>query len=271
MNRYYFLLTSSIVVLFSSCASVKDVPYFQNAAQYDGTGKEYLYDMTIKPKDLLTIFVYSGTDEEAVAPFNLRDPRPLDMSDARTGGIRMQQSHGQVHHYLVDNDGTIDFPLVGRVKLAGQTVEQASNTILTLIRPYLKETTDCVVNTLIENYEVTVMGEVKRPNTFTITRNKCTVLEALAMAGDMTIYGKRDNVKLLRERPDGEYEIHELDMRDANLLNSPYYYLQQRDILYVEPNEAMAQNAKLGRTRTLWVRGIQISIHLGSLLYRVLN
>ncbi len=91
------------------------------------------------------------------------------------------------------------------------------------------------------------------------------------MAGDMTIYGKRDNVKLLRELPNGEYEIHELDLRDANLLDSPYYYMQQRDVLYVEPNEAMAQNASIGRTRQLWVRGIQITISLGSLLYRVLN
>ena len=87
----------------------------------------------------------------------------------------------------------------------------------------------------------------------------------------MTIYGKRDNVKLLRERPDGEYEIHELDLRDANLLNSPYYYMQQRDILYVEPNEAMAQNSKIGTTRQLWVRGASITIALGSLLYRVLQ
>ena len=137
--------------------------------------------------------------------------------------------------------------------------------------PYLRQGTDCIVNTLLENYEVTVMGEVKYPNTFTIDRNKCTVLEALALAGDMTIYGKRDNVKLLRERPDGEYEIHELDLRDANLLNSPYYYMQHRDILYVEPNLAMAQNASIGTTRRLWVRGIQITLHLGSLLYRVLR
>ena len=91
------------------------------------------------------------------------------------------------------------------------------------------------------------------------------------MAGDMTIYGKRDNVKLLREMDNGEYEIHELDLRDANLLNSPYYYLQQRDVVYVEPNEAMAQNSKIGRTRQLWVRGASITISLGSLLYRVLK
>ena len=91
------------------------------------------------------------------------------------------------------------------------------------------------------------------------------------MAGDMTIYGKRDNVKILRELPDGTYEVHELDMRDANILNSPYYYLQQRDIVYVEPNEAMAQNSKIGRTKQLWIRGAQITISLGSLLYMVLQ
>ena len=91
------------------------------------------------------------------------------------------------------------------------------------------------------------------------------------MAGDMTIYGKRDNVKLLREKEDGEYEIHELDLRDANLLNSPYYYLHQRDIIYVEPNAAMVQNASIGQTRQLWIRGASVTIALGSLLYRVLE
>ena len=91
------------------------------------------------------------------------------------------------------------------------------------------------------------------------------------MAGDMTIYGKRDNVKILREIPDGTYEVHELDMRDANILNSPYYYLQQRDIVYVEPNEVMVQESKIGRTTQLWVRGASITISLGSLLYMVLQ
>ena len=127
------------------------------------------------------------------------------------------------------------------------------------------------MNVHIRNFDVTVIGEVKNPNTFEVSRNKISILEALAMAGDMTIYGKRDNVKILRELADGTYEVHELDLRDANILNSPYYYLQQRDIVYVEPNEVMAQNAKIGRTRQLWVRGASITISLGSLLYRVLH
>ena len=155
--------------------------------------------------------------------------------------------------------------------MVGKTIEQANQTIKEMIAPYFTKDVSYQVNTYIRNYDISVLGEVKNPNTFNIGRNKCTVLEALAMAGDMTIYGKRDNVKILRELPDGTYEVHELDMRDANILNSPYYYLQQRDIVYVEPNEAMAQNAKIGQTRQLWLRGVSITISLGSLLYRVLQ
>ncbi|MBR1932383.1 MAG: polysaccharide biosynthesis/export family protein [Prevotella sp.] len=264
MKRVIHLL---LLILLTSCANYKDIPYFQNSAEYDGSQGAQLYDMTIKPKDQLTVFVFSGTDKEAVAQFNMRDITVLETNSRR---LNTRGGH-PVHRYLVDNEGNIDFPILGKIHLAGFTISQANNHIKELITPYLSKTADCVVNVNIENYEVTVMGEVAKPNTFTVTRNKITVLEALAMAGDMTIYGKRDNVKLLREMDNGEYEIHELDLRDANILNSPYYYLQQRDVVYVEPNVAMAQNAKIGRTRQLWVRGASITISLGSLLYRVLK
>ena len=270
-NRFFnipFLLTSAILFFTSGCVNYKDIPYFQNSAEYDGAGKGSLYDMTIKPKDLLTIFVTSS-NPDGVAQFNVWDPRPI--SESLNGNIRAGQSRGEIHHYLVENDGTIDFPVVGRIHLAGMTIPQANATILEKISPYLQNKSDCIVNTLIENYEISVLGEVKSPNTFTISRNKCTVLEALAMAGDMTIYGKRDNVKILRQLPDGTYAVHELDMRDANILNSPYYYLHQRDIVYVEPNVVMAQNSKISRTTQLWLRGVSITISLGSLLYRVID
>ena len=248
-----------------SCAHYKDVPYFQNIAEYNGTGKEVLYDMTIKPKDDLSIFVFSSSYPKSVLQFNFVESPNIGNSR------RVNAIVEEPHHYLVDNNGNIEFPIVGTTHLAGLTIPQANAVILEKITPYLKDKSDCVVNTLIENYEISVLGEVNRPNTFTISRNKCTVLEALAMAGDMTIYGKRDNVKLLREMDNGEYEIHELDLRDANILNSPYYYMQQRDVLYVEPNPVMAQNASIGTTRRLWVRGISITVALGSLLYRVLD
>ena len=267
MRHIYFTIAILLTAFFTSCAHYKDIPYLQNSAEYDGTGKEFLYDMTIKPKDELVIFVYSGTNEEAVIPFNMYDRTVLntDRSQLNTrGGL-------PAHRYLVDNEGNIDFPILGKVHVADLTITQANDHIKGLIAPYLNANTDCLVNTIIENYEVTVMGEVARPYTFTVTRNKINVLEALAMAGDMTIYGKRDNVKILRETKNGEYEIHELDLRDANLLNSPYFYLQQRDVVYVEPNEVMAQNSKIGRTTQLWVRGASITISLGALLYRVLE
>ena len=256
-----------LLFLLTSCAHYKDIPYFQNATEYDGTGKEFLYDLTLKPKDQLSIFIFCPTDPEAALQFKVINPSAIDYTKQP---IQLRQS-GQSRYFIVENDGSIEFPMVGKIHLEGLTIEQANARIKEKITPYFQEGTDFMVNVYLRNYEITVMGEVKYPNTFTVSRNKMTILEALAMAGDMTIYGKRDNVKLLRELPDGTYEVHELDMRDANILNSPYYYLQQRDIVYVEPNEAMAQNAKVGRTTQLWVRGAAITISLGSLLYRVLQ
>ena len=151
------------------------------------------------------------------------------------------------------------------------TLDQVSSKIKGLVTPYLQPSIDCVVTTMILNYNITVMGEVAHPNTFTFSKPKVNVIEALAKAGDMTIYGKRDNVKILRELADGTYEVHELDLRDANILNSPYYYLEQRDIVYVEPNEVMAQNSKVSTTTRLWFNGASIIISVGSLLYRMLK
>lgn len=262
-----YSLTVIVFLGLFSCANYKDVPYFQNSAEFDGTKNSSLYDMTVKPKDMLTIFVFSGLNKEAVDMFNMRDPDELNISNARIRASR----YGRIHSYLVDNEGKINFPVLGYVQVGGLTLDSINNKIKELVAPYLQPGTDCVVNTYIDNFEITVMGEVARPNTFTLSRPKINVLEALAMAGDMTIYGKRDNVKVLREVSNGTYEVHELDLRDANMINSPYYYLHQRDIVYVEPNKVMAQNAKIGRTRQLWLRGASITISLGSLLYRVLK
>lgn len=267
LMKYCFAIL--VIICMCSCTSYKTVPYFQNSDEFDGNKGAMLYDMKVQPKDLLTIFVFSGTDQEAVAPFNIRDPKNIEYSQGRPRASR--GLGGKIHHYLVDNDGNIDFPILGSIHVEGLTLDSINSHIKKLISPYLQPEADCIVNTYINNFEITVMGEVNKPNTFEISRPEVNVLEALAMAGDMTIYGKRDNVKILRELPDGTYEVHELDMRDANILNSPYYYLQQRDIVYVEPNEAMVQNSKVGTTTRLWVNGASIMISLGSLLYRVLQ
>ena len=260
-----FFIIAIGLLLFTSCANYKDIPYFQNAAEVDLSQSASLYEMTIKPKDLLSIYVFSS-DAVAAAPFNDLEPSPVDITQKRIYSYKGQS----FHQYMVDNNGEIDFPIVGKIKLVGMSIPQANEAIKSKIAKYFKDENDCLVNTYIDNYEVTVLGEVKNPNTFTSRRNKMTVLEALAMAGDMTIYGKRDCVKILREKSDGEYEIHELDMRDANVLNSPYYYLQQRDIVYIEPNEIMVEESRIGKTTQLWLRGVSITLSLGSLLYRIL-
>ena len=264
--KYFILLLMTIFAC--SCSHYKDIPYFQNAAEFDGSKGAMLYDMKIKPKDQLSIYVSCPTDQEAALQFRVSNPSVIDYTKSP---IRVGASSNLSRSYIVENDGSIEYPLIGKIHLEGLTIEQAQAHIKEEITSYFQKGKEFFVNVYLRNYNITVMGEVKDPNTFEVSRNKCTVLEALAMAGDMTIYGKRDNVKILRELPDGTYEVHELDMRDANILNSPYYYLQQRDIVYVEPNEAMAQNAKIGRTTQLWVSGAAITISLGSLLYRVLQ
>ena len=263
--------TAIVTILYLwSCSSYKTVPYFQNSDEFDGSKGPGLYDLKIKNKDRLTIIVTS-IDPDAVKPFSVYRPGAIDFTKAKDGrGVPLTQGV-TTNYYLVDNDGTINFPVIGKVSLVGKTIPQVNQTIEDLIAPYFQKGADYQVNTYIQNYQISVLGEVKNPNTFTIKRNECSVLEALAMAGDMTIYGKRDNVKILRELTDGTYEVHELDMRDANILNSPYYYLEQGDIVYVEPNEVMVQQSKIGRTTQLWVRGAGITISLGSLLFRVLQ
>ena len=263
-----YCLALIVIVGLCSCTSYKSVPYFQNAAEFDGSTGARLYDMKVKPKDELSINVFSGNDREAVAPFNIRDPHDVTY---RQGRIAANSGMGQIHYYIVDQEGNIDFPILGKIHVANMTLDQVSSKIKGLVTPYLQPSVDCVVTTIINNYNITVMGEVARPNTFTISKPKINVIEALAKAGDMTIYGKRDNVKILRELADGTYEVHELDLRDANILNSPYYYLEQRDIVYVEPNVVMAQESKVSTTTRLWFNGASIIISVGSLLYRVLK
>ena len=128
-----------------------------------------------------------------------------------------------------------------------------------------------IVTVRMINYKISVIGEVARPGMFTVANEKISILEALAQAGDLTIYGVRDRVKLIREDKTGKKEIHVLNLNDANIINSPYYYLQQNDIVYVEPNKVKSQNSSVGSMTTLWFSATSILISLTSLLYNILK
>jgi polysaccharide export outer membrane protein len=192
MNKLFYLISSIIIILgVISCNSAKNVAYIQGAGENDMAGyvqTSPMYDARILPKDLLTITV-SATDPEAVKPFNLTVP------SLTTGSSTYSQP--ALQKYLVDNNGQINFPVLGMVTLSGLTKREAETKITGLLQKYLKEPP--VVTVSFVNYKISVLGEVARPNTFTIVNEKVNIFEALAMAGDMTIYGKRDNVKVIRE------------------------------------------------------------------------
>lgn len=252
------------ITLMSSCGSVKNVAYFQNSDSINYNKTTFLYDARIMPKDELTISV-STTTPEVSLPFNLL------LQNAYMQGRTMSTGGGTLMPYLVDNEGFINFPVIGRLKVSGLTKSETEQMILEKIRPYMAETENPVVTVRMSSYSVSVLGEVNRPGSFLVSREKITVLEALAQAGDLTIYGVRDRVKLIREDATGKKEIHTLNLNDANIVASPYYYLQQNDVVYVEPNKTKARNSSVGATTSLWFTATSIVISLASLMYNVLK
>ena len=247
-----------MMLLLAGCSSYRNVPYLQNPQIVNNFGEELsLYDARIMPKDLLVITV-NTTDPLVAAPFNLIVQSSISTSVTATTQPALQQ-------YLVDNNGEINFPVLGRLKVGGMTKREAENLIKERLKPYVVNE-EPIVTVRMVNYKIAVLGEVNRPGMFTISNEKVNILEALAMAGDMTIYGVRDDVKLIREREDGKREIIKLNLTNAAIVTSPYYYLEQNDIIYVKPNKMKAKNADIGTTTSLWLTSVSILVSVASLL-----
>jgi len=260
----FFALIVTTAFLLGSCGSTKNVAYFQNSDTVDLSQSQFLYDAKIMPKDQLTITV-STTNDEAAVPFNLTVPTPQSVNS------RSSYSQAMLQTYLVDNSGNITYPIIGEIHVGGLTKSEAENMIREKIKVYMAEAENPIVTVRMTGYQISVIGEVARPGTFTVSREKITVLEALAQAGDLTIYGVRNNVQLIREDADGKKAIYFLNLNDANLINSPYYYLQQNDVIYVTPNKVKAQNSSVGSITSLWFSATSILISLTSLLYNILS
>ena len=262
-----FHLPSSLILLLvlSSCGSVKNVAYLQNSDSISFTRSEYLYEARIMPKDVLTITV-NTVNPEASAPYNLV-VRPTLTSTSSTVGT----SGGSLQTYLVSNEGTIDFPVLGNLEVGGLSKSECEKMIHDKLVPFMNTAENPVVTVRMSNYKISVLGEVNRPGMFTVGNEKINILEALAQAGDLTIYGVRDHVKLIREDAKGRKNVVTLNLNDANIINSPYYYLQQNDIVYVEPNKVKARNSGIGQSTTLWLTSTSILVSLASLLYNILK
>jgi polysaccharide export outer membrane protein len=216
----------------------------------------------IQPKDIISIIV-SSTDPELAASFNL----PIASYQA---GSEMASVSGSSYQkllgYSVSNDGDIYFPVLGRIHVAGLNRWELSD----LIKHRLidgKFIKDPVVTVEFMNFKVSVMGEVNYPGTYSIDGDKITILQALSLAKDLTIYGRRDNITIIREQ-NGERHIYKVDLRSSDLFNSPAYYLQQNDIVYVEPNKVRAGQSTINENN---FRSVSFWMSLGSFMVTIAN
>lgn len=244
LPSYIILLTSSILLL-TSCISTKKINYFDNKDQIDLALSKQLYDAKIMPKDILQIQVFTMTPE-AAEPFNLmKTGRGTTTTTSSTG-------QGTVYDYLVDNDGNIEYPVIGTIHLGGLGKTEAEQLIKSKIQPYMAEAENVVVHVRMMNYKYAVLGGVGHPGVFTTQNEKVSILEAIAQAGDLTTFAYRDRIFLIREKADGQKEFHQLDINDASIITSPYYYLQQNDVIYVEPKKVQARNAFISANTSIW-------------------
>ena len=257
IKRLLFLF--SLPLLLAACTSYKNVPYLQNPeAVNDLEGTLPLYDAKIMPKDLLSITV-NTTDPQAAAPFNLTVQTPLNAALTNINTT----TQPTLQQYLVNNAGEIDFPVIGTLRVGGLTKNEAESLIRERLRPYLKEAP--IVTVRMANYKISVLGEVARPGSFTIGNEKVNVLEALAMAGDMTVYGVRSEVAVTRE-VDGVRTIEYLDLTSTDIFNSPAFYLQQNDVVYVKPNKYKAQTGEISQNRNFYLSLVGTAISVATLI-----
>ncbi len=258
-----FLLFAAFVAMLSSCTNTKKVAYFQNIDTLSLAASRGLYDARIMPKDELTITV-STTDPDAARPFN------LGVANVNIAGRnQLNTSSGTLMGYLVDNDGNINFPVLGMLHVQGLTKRECEEMIRQKILPYMAKTENPIVKVQMSSYRISVLGEVAHPGVFPVNYEKISILEALAQAGDLTIYGKRDDVLLLREDANGEKHQIRLNLNDADLINSPYFYLQQNDVIYVTPNKAKASSSDIGQATTLTFSALSILISITSLIVNI--
>jgi polysaccharide export outer membrane protein len=234
-----FLFKRSLLLFLAlflfSCASRKDVVYYQDIDSVSFKEKTNSYEIKIQPDDLLMIIV-SADDPEIAAPFNLKSYTTVNPTKQDVAGSQTTQL------YLVDSNGYIDFPVLSRLKVSGMSRSQLVQLFQDKISIYIKNP---IINLRIMNFKVSVQGEVTLPGTYTINSERVTLIEALSMAKDLTIYGKRDNILIIREI-DGVKTYNRVDITKADFMNSPFYYLAQNDVVYVEPNKNKVNGSAVG-------------------------
>jgi polysaccharide export outer membrane protein len=255
------------VLMLSSCGAVKDIAYFQNKAINEPEKIDKHAGIVIQPKDMLSIVV-SSRNPELVAMFN------LPVVSYQAGSEIVSSGYNQrLMGYVVDNEGMIDFPVLGPINVSGLTRWELSE----LIKSKLLDgglLADAVVTVEFMNFKVSVIGEVNNPGTFTIEGDKVTVLQAISLARDLTIFGERENVTVIRER-DGQRTMYEINLCDVSMFQSPAYYLQQNDVVYVQPSSIKARQSttddKSLRMTSIFVSSGSLLVSVATLIISLIN
>lgn len=259
MNFRKSLLLLLVPLFLSACTSYKKSLYLRHDEVLEMVPqKGKLYEYRIMPKDELTILV-STSAPEASAPFYRKIGQTKDQP-----AMNQNTNDAKLLEYLVDNNGCIDFPVLGMIKVVGLTNRECEEVLRQKLRHYLNEDPNVTVRT--SNFKISVLGEVGRPGTYTISDEKVTIFQALAEAGDMTLFSVRNDVQLLREDSVGKRRVIHLDLTAADISLSPYYYLQQNDVVYVKPTKAKVRSNTFSNNTTVWTSLISLAATIASLI-----
>ncbi|MCI9846272.1 polysaccharide biosynthesis/export family protein [Flavobacterium pectinovorum] len=248
----------ALLFLFFSCASKKDIVYYQNIDGISASQNATSYEVKIQPDDLLMIIV-SAEDPEITIPFNL-----MTIAVSNTGKPDLATGQLTTQTYLVDRSGNIEFPVLGKLQVGGLTRTEVLQKLKSKIEVYIKNP---IINLRITNFKISLHGEVALPGTYPITSERVTLIEALSMAKDLTIYGRRNNILVIREI-NGVKSYNRVDITKADFINSPFYYLAQNDVVYVEPNNTKVNAAAVGPNTSVIVSAISILVSLSVLLFK---
>jgi polysaccharide export outer membrane protein len=231
ISKALFLLIFTSLFL-SSCVPRKKLVYLQDIDNQDNYDNSLRYEPTLQPDDLLNVIV-SAENPEVTLPFNLPQIQ---------GNYGLNETQSNIKTYLIDNDGFIEFPVVGKMKLGGLTRTQAIALLKEKISFYI---TNPSVNLRIINFKISILGQVVRPGSYTIPGERITFLEALSLAGDLGLYGKRNNILVIHEE-EGKKTYNRIDLTKTDILSLENYYLSQNDIIYVEPNKTFINSSAVG-------------------------
>lgn len=249
LSTYVLLL---VALLFSNC-SVKKIVYFNDlpvdTLQIVKEASKF-QEPTIQPDDILNITIHTLDPSTALISNQTMAMQAIGASSA--GNVGNQTISG----FMVDKNGNIQMALLGNIKVGGLTTFQARSLIEEKAKYFYKEPT---VQVRFTNFKITILGEVARPATYTVPNERISILDALGLAGDLTIFGKRENVLLIREL-NGKKELVRLNLNDSDLLASSYFYLKQNDVLYIEPGKGKAAANNSARTQTFAMIGTIISL-----------